>query len=319
VRVVVFGAGAIGSFLGARLFSAGQQVLLIGRPDHVAAIQKDGLLIEGRTEGIFRIPAATELPQTDRPELVLLGVKSPDLAAAGGALGAALRPPVPVVALGNGLGIERRLAESLGASGWHAPEQWIVRGTNSYGVTLLGPGRIRHAGDGEILLPKSSPSVLPETLEVVDRVLHEAGLSVRRAEQFDRELWRKALVNAAINPITADQGVENGALAKEPYRGQAERLLREAQAVAAAEGFPFPDEEADRELWRVVRATARNRSSMLQDLDRGRRTEIDAISGEILGAGTRHGLELPNTRRAIERIRRREAQGPERPRRPEPG
>jgi 2-dehydropantoate 2-reductase len=123
-------------------------------------------------------------------------------------------------------------------------------------------------------------------------------------------------VNAAINPITADQGIENGALLKEPWRGQAERLLREAQAAARAEGFDFSDEEADRELWRVVRATAQNRSSMLQDLDRGRPTEIEAISGEILAAGGRHGIDLPQTRRALQRIRRREAQGPDRPQRP---
>lgn len=317
MRVVVFGAGAIGSFLGARLFRAGHQVVLVGRPDHVAAIQRDGLQIEGPTEEVYRVPAATELPSKDRSEIVFLCVKSPDLAEAGGTLGGALRPPVPVVTLGNGLGIERRLAESLRASGWVSPEQWIVRGTNSYGVTLLGPGRIRHAGEGEILLPRTSPSVPLTVLDTVDQVLREAGFRVRRAEQLDRELWRKALINASINPITADQAIENGALAKEPYRGQAERLLREAQAVAAAEGFPFSNEEADRELWKVVRATARNRSSMLQDLDRGRRTEIEAISGEILAAGTRHGLDLPNTRRAIERIDRREAQGPDRPRRPE--
>jgi 2-dehydropantoate 2-reductase len=319
VRVVVFGGGAIGSFLAARLATVGHSVLLVGRPEHTAAIEQVGLSAEGLTEGSFRFEARSELASAPRPDLVLLTVKSPDLAEAGGILGTTLRPPAPIVLLGNGLGIERRLAESLRAAGWDPPEPWLIRGINSYGVTLLGPGRIRHAGDGEIVLPRAAPPVPDTTIDTVERLLREGRLTVRRAEEFDRELWKKALVNAAINPITADQGLENGALSREPWRGQAERLLREAQRVAAAEGFPIPDDEADRDLWKVVRATARNRSSMLQDLDRGRRTEIDAISGEILLAGTRHGLDLPNTRRAIERVRRREAQGPDRPMRPSVG
>jgi 2-dehydropantoate 2-reductase len=315
VRVVIFGAGAVGSFLGARLSGAGHSVLLIGRAAHVDAIERDGLRIEGRTEGTFRPSARTELRPDDGADLVLLCVKGPDVPAAAENLGRTLSTATSVVALENGLGIERLALDGLRRGGWSSPEPWLIRGLNSYGVTLLGPGRVRHAGDGEIVLPATSPPVPLATLDRTGRLLQDGGLVVRRSDPFAREVWRKALVNAAINPITADQGIENGALAKEPWRGQAERLLREAQAVAAAEGYAFPDGEADRELWRVVRATAPNRSSMLQDLDRGRRTEIDTISGAILTAGARHGLDLPHTRRAVERIHRREAQGPDRPRR----
>ncbi|MCI4339945.1 MAG: 2-dehydropantoate 2-reductase [Thermoplasmata archaeon] len=312
VRVVVFGAGAVGSFLGAKIASGSHSVLLVGRADHVAAINASGLQVEGRTEGTFRLTARTELARSDRPELLLLTVKSPDVAAAGAAIASTVPGPTPIVALENGLGIERTLIDALRASGWPAPETAVVRAINSYGVTLLGPGRIRHAGDGEILLPKSGAPFPADTLDAVEQLLGDGGLSVRRVPEFEREVWRKALVNAAINPVTADQGLENGALAREPYRRQSEHLLREAQSVARAEGFEFSNEEADRELWKVVRATAPNRSSMLQDLDRGRRTEIAAISGVLLDLGARHGLDLPHTHRAIERIRRREAEGPSR-------
>ncbi len=318
MRVVVFGAGAVGSFVGARIGSGGHSVLLIGRPAHVSAIERSGLRIEGLTSGVIRLPARSELARSDAPELILLTVKSPDIAAAATAIGRAVNAPVPILALENGLGIEVSLLEGLRSEGWTAPEGSVVRAINSYGLTLLGPGVVRHAGDGELLLPASTPHVPAATLDAIERVLRDGGLAVRRVEGFDRELWRKALVNAAINPVTADQGLLNGALAQEPYRGQAENLLREAQAVARSEGFDFSDEEADRELWKVVRATASNRSSMLQDLDRGRPTEIEAISGAILIAGARHGLALPHTQRAIERIRRREAQGPDRPQRAPP-
>ena len=110
-------------------------------------------------------------------------------------------------------------------------------------------------------------------------------------------------MNAAVNPVTADHGVENGELSKDPLRGQALALLEEARRSAESAEFPFSPEETEREFFRVVRGSARNRSSMLQDLDAGRSTEIDAISGEILRVGVSHGLDLPNTRRIIERIR----------------
>ena len=309
MRVVVFGAGAVGGFLAARLSRAGHIVVVIGRAATVHAIAQDGLRLEGRTDGTFRLAASTDLRGVDRPDLLFLCVKGPDLAGAAASIARAFPDGVPVVALQNGLGIERQLAQALGAHGWTDAARWLVRGIHSYGLTLLGPGRVRHAGDGEVLLPIAWDSLPPELLQRVAEVLGSAGLLVRRVEAFDRELWRKALVNASVNPVTADHGVENGALLGEPLRGQAEHLLREAQAAAAAEGFVFPDAEADRELWRVVRATAQNRSSMLQDLDRGRRTEIETISGEILAAGARHGLDLPHTRRAIDRIHRREAEG----------
>ena len=317
MRVAVFGAGAIGSFLGARLAQGGHEVLLIGRAEHVAAIERDGLVVEGLTAGVFRVGARTTILPDDRPDAVFLTVKSEGLEAAAAAIAGTLRAPVAIVAWQNGLGIEARLRSALARAGWPTADLPVVRAINSYGVTLVAPGRIRHAGDGEILLPERGDRVPAPTLDRIASALADGGLQVRRVEPFERELWRKALVNAAVNPVTADQGILNGALLEEPYRGQAERLLREAEAAARSEGFDFSDEEADRELWRVVRATARNRSSMLQDLDRGRPTEIEAISGEILAAGGRHGLDLPHTRRAIERIHRRVAQGSERPRRPD--
>ena len=312
MHVVVFGAGAVGSFLGARIAAGHHSVLLVARAPHVAAIQATGLRIEGGSEGTHWLNARTDLAGVDRPDLLLLTVKAPDVGAAAESIAAAFRPPVPIVAFENGLGIEAELVGHLRTAGWSSPESSVVRALNSYGVTWLGPGRIRHAGDGEIVLPATADPFPSGTLEKIEELLTGSGLVVRRAPAFQRELWRKALVNAAINPVTADQDLANGALAREPWRGQAENLLREAQAVARAEGFDFSDEQADHELWKVVRATAQNRSSMLQDLDRGRRTEIDAISGAVLAAGLRHGLDLPHTRRAIERIRRREAEGPSR-------
>jgi 2-dehydropantoate 2-reductase len=303
VRIVVFGAGAIGSLLGARLFLAGEEVILVGRPAHVEAIRSEGLWVEGLSERPVPVPATPELAPGTSADALVLAVKAFDLEEAARTLTDALAAPAPILAIQNGLGIEEELSAVLAEAGWPGPRRHIVRAVNSIPVTFVGPGRVRLGGSGEVLLGPGGSE------DAFATVLARAGVSVRRVPAIEREVYRKLLVNAAINPVTADHVVENGRLATEPWRGQALALLHEARSVAAAEGFEFSADEAERELFRVVHATAANRSSMLQDLDAGRPTEIDAISGELLELGRRHHLVLPQTERVVRRIRARAAEG----------
>ncbi|HEV2429483.1 MAG TPA: 2-dehydropantoate 2-reductase [Thermoplasmata archaeon] len=302
MRVLVFGAGAIGSVLGAMLARSGTEVLLVGRPAHVAAIEREGLLAEGVSATRVKVAASTEIPLGATFDRILLTVKTFDLEEAAGRLTSRLRHPAPLLALENGLGLRARLSPLLRSGGWFYVDRWLVRGILTLPATLVGPGEVRLAGDGELLL---GPEGAFGGINGFDVLLSRAGLKVRRVESVAREEWRKALVNAAINPVTADHGVENGRLADDPWRGQALSLLEEARSVAASEGFEFTPRETEEELFRVVRWTAKNRSSMLQDLDHGRPTEIEAISGAILRLGRDHGLRLPQTERIVGRIRAR--------------
>jgi 2-dehydropantoate 2-reductase len=306
VRVVVFGAGAVGSRFASALSRSGLSVTIVGRADHVAAIAQHGLVVEGDAGPPARVAAVEALGAGTVADVVLLTVKSYDVESAGRAIATAMPEPVPVVALSNGLGIEAALARGLDAGGWTAPTAWILRGVHTVPARQIGPGVVRSTGTGEIVLgPNPSLPDWPERLRVA---FERAGLPARVAESIDREVWRKALVNAAINPVTADHGIPNGRLADEPWRGQALALLREALRAAAAEGYAFDAAEAERTVFSVARATSQNRSSMLEDLDHGRPTEVDAISGAIASVGRRHGLPMPATERAIERIRTREAE-----------
>lgn len=308
MRVLIVGAGAIGSLFGFLLVRAGRSVILVARPPADMALRNGGLRVEGRIEGTAPVEAVPEVPSEAPVDVVLLAVKARDVRSAARSVARALSKPRPVVALQNGLGIESEVTLGLSDGGWPDPGSWVVRAVNSYGATWLGPGHVRYAGAGELLVP-AGPGPADRAVEL----FASAGLEVRRVPDLGREVWKKLLVNASINPVTADHRVPNGALRDDPLRGQALRLLREAQQVARAEGYDFPDAEADAELWRVVRATSENRSSMLQDVERGRPTEIDWISGAILAAGRRHGLDLPETRRALERVHRRESMGPSQP------
>jgi 2-dehydropantoate 2-reductase len=314
VKVVVVGAGAVGSLFGARLFASGHSVELVGRTDHVAAIRDRGLRVRNRTEEVFRVSARTELSPGESVDAVLLTVKTFDLSTAAAELARAFRRPTPVFLPQNGLGVESLARAALAAGGWPAPADWTVRAVNSVPVTWVAPGVVREAGTGEILLPDpETAGPLRDRVERFQALFHDAGFSVRTVRDFEREVWRKALVNAAINPVTAARGVPNGRLLEGANRSEALRLLREALSVARSAGFDFSEEEAIRDFERVARSTAQNRSSMLQDLDHGRPTEIEAISGEILRTGEAHGLDLPATRAIVEEIRRRSASARARP------
>ena len=313
MKIVLVGAGAVGSLFGAALFDAGHEVTLVGRPDHVAAIRSAGLRIEGPRARTVRLPATTDLGRA-RADAVLVTVKTFHLLATARAIGAEIAPAAPVLLLENGLGIEAVAEAGLRAGGWTAPAPWLVRAINSVPSTWIAPGVVRETGTGEVLLPTlDAPTPGRAHVPLFRDLLGSAGIPVRLVADFPREVWRKALVNAAINPVTALHGVPNGALAQDPLRAEALQLLREAQAAARAAGFAFPDGEAEADLDRVVRATAENRSSMLQDLDRGRPTEIDAISGELVRIAEAHGIDLPATRAVVAAVRARAATAADRP------
>jgi 2-dehydropantoate 2-reductase len=306
VRILVFGAGAVGSRFAAGLARAGHSVAVVGRSDHVTAIATHGLVVEGDASPPVRLAARPEIGAGSGIEVVLLTVKSYDVEAAGRAIAGALPDPVPVLALSNGLGIETALAKGLAASGWTNPGDWLLRGVHTVPARLVAPGVVRITGTGEVVLGRNP--ALPDWPERLRAAFEGGGFPTRVSDEIDREVWRKVLVNAAINPVTADHGIANGRLVEEPWRGQATALLREALKAAAAEGYEFDPAEAERTVFSVARATSANHSSMLEDLERGRRTEVDSISGALLEAGRRHGLAMPSTERAVVRIHTREAE-----------
>ncbi len=305
MRTVVLGAGATGSLFGARLVAAGESVLLVGRREHVATVRAHGLAIEGVAPGRFRLDAAERLPNDGPVDLVLVTVKSFDLPTAMEALGR-IRSPTPTALLGNGLGLEATAVRSLRDAGWERPERYVARAIHTVPATLLGAGRVRASGSGDVVVPTPETAGPAErTVRLLLDLFGRVGIPIRTTATFEREVWRKVIVNAAINPLTALHGVTNGRLAETSLHAEARQLLEEAVAVAQAEGTAIGLEEAVADLERVVRATAENRSSMLQDLERGRPTEIAAISGEILRRGERHGRSLPATARVIAELEAR--------------
>ncbi len=289
MKVAVIGAGAMGSLFGALLAEAGNGVCLIDIWDeHVRAINAAGLVIE--KEGTCRtvaLQATTDPGAVGTVELAIIFVKATHTAAAVETARSLIGEAGLVLTLQNGLGNADTIAEVVA-------ERRVLAGTTAHGATLLGPGRIRHAGVGPTVL--GTWSRYSEGSGEVQRVVEEfsrAGIETVLAEDVRQALWGKLLINVGINAITALTGIRNGQILDLPATGELSRAaVEEAVAVARACGVTVREDVAEHVL-AVAAATAANRSSMGQDVDNRRLTEIGAINGAVVREARRAGLAAP--------------------------
>lgn len=297
VRVRVLGTGAVASLVGARLARSGAaEVTLVGTwAAALSALRSDGLTVEEPRE-TWTVPvAAARLGDPLGPaDLVLVAVKSHQTAAVSSAASAALAPEGLVVTLQNGLG-NLEILEAAAGRGRTAI------GVSRLGASMVGPARVRSTGVGEILL--GSHHAPADRMERAARLLTLSGTPTQVRRDVDRVVWQKLVANCAINPLSALRGLANGALLRDPEaRPILEAAALEVGAVAAARGI---DLQADPVALTVAiaEATAANRSSMLQDQDRGFPTEIDALSGAIVAEGKRLGVPTPVNQRLWDEVR----------------
>ncbi len=277
--MLVFGAGAIGSLLGG-LLSRENDVTIVARKAHADAVNRQGLRISGLTTFLAWPTATTDVP-TEGFDIVLVTTKAYDTAAAAESLRAFWRRSI-FVTLQNGLGNAETLA---------AKADRVIAGTTTHGVTFAAPGEVIHAGFGDTVIGPWK-GVGRGDLQTLAGALIAAGIATAIVEDVRVDLWAKAVVNAAINPLTAILRRPNGELARnEDLRALVDRLAREGARAALAAGVAVDPEVAATRALEVAARTAENRSSMLQDVEQGRRTELDAITGELLRAG--RGVGMP--------------------------
>lgn len=288
MRLVVMGAGAIGSLFGGRLANS-HDVVLIGREPHVDAINTQGLELTGETEQTIQVEARTDTAGMRPADVLLLTVKAHQTEQAMQDAQDAIGEDTFVVSLQNGLGNLSTVARFVD------PDR-IIGGTTSHGCIFHGPGHVEHTGQGDTVIGPPSPPDLPAHHELAE-ALTDAGLDTDVVSDITPRLWEKVAVNAAINPITAITGLPNGALIDLP---ELDRLLvelvQETTNVAQARGI-----EAQEDAWvertrTVAKQTANNRSSMLQDVQSGQRTEIDAINGRIATLADDEDIPAPRNR-----------------------
>lgn len=288
MKIAVLGAGAMGSLYGAMLAEAGEDVWLVDVwADHIDAVNKSGLTIssdEGDRKVAIR--AATDPAAFGPAEMVLVFVKSYVTAAAMRGAMALVGKKTMVLTLQNGVGNVEQLGSVVG-------RERVLAGTSGFGGTMLGAGHIRHAGTGDTMLGEITGERTPR-LEELNRVFDRSGLRPKITDNVQGVLWTKLMVNVGINALTALTRVKNGQLLNIPELTiLMEMAVGEALVVARQKGIRLIPDDPLSHVKGIARATGNNISSMRQDVERGRPTEIDVINGAVVREGAALGVPTP--------------------------
>jgi|APHM01.1.fsa_nt_gi ketopantoate reductase (EC 1.1.1.169) len=286
MEIAVLGAGSIGSLLGG-LLAREHRVTLVGREPHVTSVRASGLTVAGAVECTVHPDARTGTTEL-AADLVLVTTKAHDVPGAAAALARDDVAVDAVVPLLNGIGHASLFADRL-------PTATVIAGTTTYGAVLDRPGHVICTGVGSVTVGArdGGPSSVAER---VVTAMQAAGVEATAVTDAPRRTWEKLAVNAGVNAVTALARVENGRLADDPGQSLAREAARECAQVARAEGIDLNDAAAVQALDGVVTATADNRSSMRQDVESGRQTEVDHINGAVVDRAETHGIGVPTNR-----------------------
>lgn len=314
--ICVAGAGSIGCFVGGMLRSGGHQVSLLARPRVIDDINRNGLKVTS-FEGIEHRLTPAEIKLSQHPaickeaDIILVTVKSDDTAEIAGFLAQHARKDAVIVSLQNGTGNVSVLRDAL-------PDHDVLAGMVPFNVLSMGDGHFHRATSGDILLEQDDAGTA--------KSLSQPELIFRAVDDIEGVQWGKLLVNLN-NALNALSGLPlRDQLAQRSWRALFADQMREALAVIKAEGItpisstplpasftPFilklPDALFTRIAASMVKIDPKARSSMWEDLQRGRRTEIDHLQGLIVTLAQRHGLSAPLSTRIVALIRRAEEAG----------
>ena len=288
MELLIIGAGAMGGLFGALLAPHAAVSLLTTNQEHAAVMGGHGLTLVDLDGATRRVPVRVLTDPQDygrRADLVLVCTKTRATAQAAATARDLLAADGLALTLQNGLGNLEQLVAAVGA-------QRAAAGVTSQAATLLAPGRVRHAGSGPTVL--GIPPGREEAITAVAGLFTRAGLETRISDDVDSLLWSKLIVNVGINALTALLRVPNGVLAQTPECDLLmARAVAEAVAVARALSIGLDGERQLERVREVCLRTADNRASMLQDILRGRPTEIDAINGAVVERGRQAGVDTP--------------------------
>lgn len=286
-QILVIGTGALSTLFAARLSEAGHYVSMLGTwKDGIQALNQNGARVSelDGTERAFQVRATDDPGEVDNVKHAIVLVKSWQTKRVAEKLKGILAPDGIVLTLQNGLGNRETLSRDLGAGR-------VALGVTTTGATLLGPGLVKVGGEGVISLEQN------QALGPLEAALRSSNFNLQIVNDARSLMWGKLIINAAINPLTALLQVPNGELLSHSWTRKAmSALAREAAEVAQAEQVNLPFSNPIEAVEEVARKTAKNLSSMFQDVRRGAPTEIDAICGAVTRRGEAHGIATPYNR-----------------------
>lgn len=307
MKVTIVGAGAMGYMTGALLKEGGEDVCLYStNKKHIARIRKDGLIIEGiGGERFVSIEATDMVEDIGQTDLIIIFVKSYDIEMAAEAAAKISTQETAVLTLQNGLGNVEVLESVLGS-------KKILAGTSDAAATIVEPGRVRHTANGNIYIGETDGQ-LTERVEKVVGLFKTAGFKAYASDNVMGLIWTKLIFNLAINPLGAILKAKCRKLIdNEPSRVTMKLIVEEALRVAEAKGVRLLNEDMLQAAYDLAEKNADSFCSMAQDILKGKKTEIDFISGAVVREGKKIGINTPINQtmthlvKAIEETQKRE-------------
>jgi 2-dehydropantoate 2-reductase len=280
-RVAVVGAGAVGSYFGGMLARSGVRVTLIGRRAHVEAIQRDGLFVDSiNFQERIRVAASADLSAARGAAFVLFCVKTTDTETTARQLVPHLAAGAAVFSLQNGVDNVARIRAAAGFDSF-ATVVYVA-------AALPSPGRMKHSGGGRLILGPGPQA------EKLSQLFASAGVPCQLSENIEGELWKKLVLNCAGNAVTAIGHASYAAIARHPPTREVLLVTaREVAAVARAAGVLLPDEDFGAQALKFCENVGDATSSTAQDIQRGKRTEIDSLNGYVARRGAELGVPTP--------------------------
>jgi len=285
-RIAVVGAGAVGGYFGGLLARAGAPVVMIGRPPFVEAVKKNGLFLDTlHFQESVRVEASTELAAVRGAEIVLFCVKTTDNAATARAIAPLLAPNALVLSFQNGVdNVEQiRAAAAIEA----LPTVVYVA------ASVPEPGRVKHVGRGDLVFGPRN-----EKTERVASLFSRANVPSKISDNIAGELWTKLIWNCALNAVSALGRAKYGQIAASAdARKLVETVVDEVLTVARAADIHPPGLEDPKAAiagaFKIAVQMSEALSSTAQDMNRGKRTEIDSLNGYISRRGAEVGVPTP--------------------------
>ena len=286
MHVAILGTGALGGVFAAYLSNAGHAVSCVDvRDEQVEAISENGLnVVDEQGQDVHAYPTATmDVREVDDVDVIFLFVKSYDTDTVLPDAEVIAGPGTRVVTLQNGLSNYERVKARFGAS-------CAFGGTTTAGASLIEPGTVARTSVGQTVVGGDDVARAAEVAGIVD----EAGFDAESVEDPVPYIWKKQLVNAGLKPVAALTELENGPMRKSGEAAEVmRRLVEETASVAEAQNIELLSEDPVRETYEICEANYGKRSSMLEDILNGRRTEIDYINGKVVALGAEVGVPTP--------------------------
>ena len=287
MRIAVIGAGAMGSIYGGHLSLNNEVYLVDTNPDVVAAINENGLKLEEYgTENIYYPKAVLSTEGIEPVDLIILFVKAlfSKVALAGNR--SLIGPDTYVLTLQNGSGHEDILGEFV-------DQDHIVIGTTEDNGAVLGMGHVRHGGEGNTnvgMLVEDKADFLPKLKEAFD----SCGFNVRIHSVIQQLIWDKLFTNVSLSAVTGLLQCEIGYIAGNEYAwNMTKTLIHEAVEVAHAMGLKADEEEIIEKVRKTSEGSPEGVTSICADIRKGRKTEVDTISGSVVRAARKAGVSAP--------------------------